>query len=276
MPWFIKKKRRENSRPNAYEKVQATRKKEAGVKKQPIIYSRTQEKIMFRVEIVIWGILFNQVKIDGMTERRKRGGMKKTTPLACRFGGDKYAQSRLAPRPLTTRPVTHRSLSLPVANNNVSIDQSRNGLSRIDLSIELALVRIDVPHFALPSFSVPSWSPPTYVLNWWNQFPFKENRNKAKAHSTVHDSLKFQFQANLFRNHDRTARRGAANIFEYDDCFMLNLIFINAWHAATERLKHWTWQHTSRDGNIKQASPCSRKMAKIREKFRCQFGQNAV
>lgn len=61
-----------NSRPNAYEKVQATRKKEAGVKKQPIIYSCTQEKIMFRVEIVILGILFNQVKIDGMTEKKAR------------------------------------------------------------------------------------------------------------------------------------------------------------------------------------------------------------
>lgn len=62
-------------------------------------------------------------------------------------------------------------------------------------------------------------------------------RNEGKAHSAAYDSLKFQFQANFFRNHDRTARRGAANIFENDNCFMLNLIFINAWHIVMEKLR---------------------------------------
>jgi hypothetical protein len=54
-----------------HKKVQATRKKEAGIKKQPIIYGRSQEKIMFRVEIVVPSILFNQVEIDGVTVKKK-------------------------------------------------------------------------------------------------------------------------------------------------------------------------------------------------------------
>lgn len=54
----------------AHKKVQATRKKEASVEKEPIIYGRSQKEIVLRVEIVILGVLFNQVKIDGMTEKK--------------------------------------------------------------------------------------------------------------------------------------------------------------------------------------------------------------
>lgn len=167
--------------------------------------------------------------------KRKRGGMKETTPTACRFLGDKYTQNRLVTRPLLIHPVTRRSLGLPVTNNNVSIDQSRNGLSWIDLSIELALVRLDVPHFPFLGTFVKLSDICSELMK---SISLQREPEWSKGtQSSVHDSLKFQFQANFFRNHDRRARWGAANIFEYDDCFMLNLIFIIAWHAAAERLQ---------------------------------------
>ena len=59
-----------------YEKVQSTREKETSVKKQPIIYGCSQKEIMLRVKIVISGVLFNQVKIDGMTAIRRKQGTK--------------------------------------------------------------------------------------------------------------------------------------------------------------------------------------------------------
>lgn len=56
-----------------HKKVQTTRKKEAGIKKQTIIYGRSQERIMFRVKKIILSILFNQVEIDGVTETERKG-----------------------------------------------------------------------------------------------------------------------------------------------------------------------------------------------------------
>lgn len=66
---------------NAHEKVQTTRKEETSVKKEPIIYGRTQKEIVFWIKIVISSVLFNQVKIDGMTEKGEKGDDVKVKSL---------------------------------------------------------------------------------------------------------------------------------------------------------------------------------------------------
>lgn len=56
---------------SAYEKIEAPWKKKASVEKQPIINSRPQEDVVLRIQIVGYSILFNQVKIDGVTGGKK-------------------------------------------------------------------------------------------------------------------------------------------------------------------------------------------------------------
>lgn len=146
---------------------------------------------------------------------------------------------------------------VPVRNDDIPINQRRNGLCRIDLSI------IDFrsqPFNQCWTQTLVKFSDMCSELR--KSISLKDKSQRICYFSYFYDSLELQIQANFLGYHYGTTRWRAAekinNSKHNNNSVHVKFDAFNAWHAA-DVLKSvapshsWTW-HTLRDENIKQAS----------------------